>query len=94
VSREYQQYEWAIARLREVFGATRVTVEGEADGSRVEAVIAPPEGAERAAYRLILKRPLLNDANRLADPAAFLEGEIRSAQAWFNGTSKAAATFG
>jgi len=43
---------------------------------------------------VILRDPVLGNANRQADPAAWLDAEVAHARAWLAGESKRRRTFG
>lgn len=88
-----QQFDWALARLREEFGEEWVNLEVGDAGRSISAEVATAEG-DRDAYRVILKDPVLGDVNRVADPVAFLEAEVGYARQWCQGESKRARTFG
>jgi len=60
--------------------------------------MARGSGGERSIaagpYTVILRDPVLGNANRQADPAAWLEAEVAHARAWLAGESKRRRTFG
>jgi hypothetical protein len=92
-----QPYEWALRRLAEEFGAEAVSATVSPAGDKVAAAIAAPageDGAARVPYVVILRDPVLGDANGLADPPAFLAGEIGFARAWVDGMGRRNRTFG
>ncbi|HEX2251961.1 MAG TPA: hypothetical protein VHQ65_01675 [Thermoanaerobaculia bacterium] len=91
-----QPYEWALRRLVEEFGAEAVRATASPAGDKVAASIAAPagDGGARVPYVVILCDPVLGDANRLADPPAFLAGEIRFAREWIEGKGRRSRTFG
>jgi hypothetical protein len=88
-----QPYEWALRRLAEEFGAGTVSAVASPAGDKVAAAVAAPDGG-REPYVVILRDPVLGDANQLADPPAFLAGEIRFARDWVDGKSRRSRTFG
>lgn len=90
----YHQYRWALERLAAAFGADHVTPQSPADGGQVLAVeVANPDAAsDRRMYRVLLKDHLLIDLNKQSSPQAFLEREVKRAQAYFAGKSSVALT--
>lgn len=79
-------YRWAIERLERELGADAVAAEASADGRRVVVRVAAPEGREP--YEIVLRDPVLGNVNGFADPAGFLDAEVRFARAWFEGKSR------
>jgi hypothetical protein len=90
----YQQYHWALQRLRDAFGRENVTPRTPAEGGQVLAAVVrnPAAQNERPEYTLFLKDRLLFDLNKHANPYLALEEEVRSAQAYFEGKSPHAMT--
>jgi hypothetical protein len=86
------QYEWALARLEREFGAGAVAAEASPDGRRVAVTVAGGEGREP--YEVLLRDPVLGNVNGFADPAGFLDAEVRFARGWFEGTSPRRRTYG
>jgi hypothetical protein len=87
-----QQYEWALASLREAFGDGAVEVVATPDGRRVAAAVRPEP--DREPYLVILKDPVLGNVNGLADPPSLLAAEIAHAGAFFAGKSRRSRTYG
>lgn len=88
-----QPFEWALDRLRRDFGAERVDVEVAEEGRTVRAAVRPGEG-DRRPYTVILNDPILGDVNRMSDPRAFMEAEVRFAHDWLDGKSQRFRTYG
>jgi len=90
-----QPFRWAVDRLAAAFGDGRVRAEMSSDGAQVTVAVEPGEGDPAPGpYTVILRDPVLGNANRQADPQAWLDAEVRHAEAWLAGESRRGKTFG
>jgi len=90
-----QPFHWAVDRFAAAFGEDRVRPEISADGAQVTVAVEPGEGDPAPGpYTVILRDPVLGNANRQADPQAWLEAELRHARAWLEGKSRRKRSYG